>query len=295
VFPSDEHHPRRPMLFGTIARLSMVPVARLTAVVVTLVIVIGVSDYLTGSDISFAVAYVLPVFLAATAGTRLGLATAAAAAGTWTSVEAILRSGRYGTIMMPAWNLLARFMVLWLVAALVHALAATLDRERQVARTDALTGLRNARSFRESADAAIRHMRLTGDNLTIAYVDVDDFKVVNDTYGHARGDELLVSISRAMAATASPGATVARIGGDEFAVLLPGVDLMQAQDRMNAMRAALATATAPWKASVGLSIGTATFDSPPASSADLIAAADRVMYSAKRQGKNATRVEQALV
>ena len=282
---------RRSPLYAVVARLSQLPAAALATAAVTLVAVVGVGDYLTGPDLSFAVGYVIPVFLAGTAGPRLGPTVAAAAALTWGGIEAALRTGHYHHGQVAPWNVVARFMVLWLVAALVQTLAEKLAEERRLSRTDSLTGLANVRGFLEAADTELSRMGRTGAVLTVAYLDLDDFKQANDAHGHAWGDQLLTSVAAALAVAGGPGATVGRIGGDEFAILLPGCNSAQARERLEAIRAALPAATPAGSSAVAVSVGLATFNTPPSRSRDLLDAADKVMYQAKRGGKNAIHAD----
>ena len=280
-------------LFAVIEWLSTLPARWLTTSATGLVGVIAFADWSTGPEFACSVGYLLPVFLAATAGRRAGLGIAAVAAVIWTVVEMESRTRPYANALVPFWNPIARFAVLSLVSSLVATLTAKLARERGLSRTDPLTGLPNIRAFHEAATAEIHRMRRTGGALTAAYLDIDDFKAVNDAHGHAAGDELLVLAARTMTEALRGTDLVARLGGDEFALLLPGASLADAVLRLRTVHSALAAVTASCRPAVGFSIGAVTFTDPPHSGEHLIAHADRIMYGVKQHGKNTVWAEPA--
>ncbi|GIE31454.1 hypothetical protein Ait01nite_044990 [Actinoplanes italicus] len=278
-----------PLLAALIEWLARQPSRRLTLTGLVLLAVIAVADRETGEHVSITVGYLLPVFLAAANGRRSSIVLAGISAVAWTVLEAESIGYHYENPIIPAWNVLARFTVLWLFGALVGHLSSRLAEETGLSRTDALTGLPNARAFREATDEEIDLMRASGGSLTAAYVDVDGFKAVNDTLGHAAGDSVLAAAGRVLGAALPPGSRVARLGGDEFAVLLPRTGLDEALTLLATLRDELLRATAAWSPRVGFSVGAVTFDSPPASAADLLEQADQVMYGAKRHGRNTVR------
>jgi diguanylate cyclase (GGDEF)-like protein len=274
-------------LFGLIVRLTSLPRRVLLTAAVVLVAVVAVVDHVTGPYVSVNVGYMIPVFVAAAGGRRPAVVVSALAATTWGAVE--LESLKFPSDAVPLWNLFARFAVLYMVATLVASLTGRLAAERGLSRTDPLTGLPNARAFHEASVAEIARMSAEGSVLTVAYVDVDDFKKVNDTQGHAGGDELLILAGRTMAAGMRSTDVVARLGGDEFALLMPGSGIEDARSRLTAVHDALTSATG-----VGFSVGAVTFARPPASREDLLARADALMYEAKQDGKNTVRAAEAL-
>jgi diguanylate cyclase (GGDEF)-like protein len=172
-----------------------------------------------------------------------------AVAGTVLEAESI--AYHYANAVIPAWNVLARFAVLWMFSALVSHLSARLAEETGLSRTDALTGLPNARAFREAADEEIDRMRTSGGVLTAAYVDVAGFKAVNDTLGHAAGGAVLTAAGRVLGSEPPSGSRVARLGGDEFAVLLPRTALDEALTLLGTLRDDLLNATGAWSPEVG--------------------------------------------
>jgi diguanylate cyclase (GGDEF)-like protein len=280
-------------LYATMERLGALPKRRLAALALALVAVIGFADWITGPDVACSVGYMIPVFLAAAGGRRTGLAVAAVADGVWTWLDLISRTHPFTSQVVPYWNCASRFAVLAMIAALAAALTAKIDEERGLSRTDALTGLPNLRAFQEAAADEIHRMRRTGQVLTAAYVDVDNFKAVNDDLGHAAGDDLLALIARTMTGALRGTDLVARLGGDEFAVLLPGASLDDATVRLNAVHDALTAVTAGQQPPVGFSVGAVTFTEPPHSGDHLIAHADRVMYGVKHRGKNTVWAQHA--
>ncbi|MBB2943972.1 diguanylate cyclase (GGDEF)-like protein [Actinoplanes lutulentus] len=280
-------------LAAVIEWLGRLPSRTLTAVSVALVGVMGVADFWTSRDVSVAVAYVLPVFLAAAAGGRSSTRVAAIATLTWTGIEVLTKVGEPIPPGIVIWNLLARFAVLWIVGALGSHLAEKLAEATDLSRTDALTSLPNARSFRESADEEIERMRQTGTPLTAAYLDVDGFKAMNDTNGHAAGDQVLITVARVLESSIGEHGRVARLGGDEFAVLLPGTGLDEALGRLGWLHHNLLDATRQCSPPLGFSIGAVTFDAPPHDAADLVERADRVMYAVKHHARNTVRGERA--
>ncbi|MER7008115.1 GGDEF domain-containing protein [Dactylosporangium sp. NPDC000555] len=283
---------RTPALVTVIHWLSTLRPVYVVGLAVGLFAVIAFADFTTGPAISLTVAYQLPVFVTAAASRRLSVLTAALSSGVCTTMQALLRTEPYPAGVL-AWNLLARFLVLWLVASLVSALATRFVAERHLSRNDFLTGLPNARALHEQTGRELARMRRSRSALTAAFIDVDNFKAVNDTHGHARGDELLAAVGRTLAAAVRAQDTVARVGGDEFAVLLPGADREEALDRLGALHRELHAATRDFTPAVAFSIGAVTFTDPPPSSTEVLELPDRLMYLVKLGGKGMVRAETA--
>ncbi len=172
---------------------------------------------------------------------------------------------------------------------LTSQLRRLLERERHTARVDLLTGVRNRQGFHEVLESEVeRHVR-NGASFCLAYIDVDDFKGVNDRYGHAEGDRLLEAVGHVTAKSIRRSDTVGRLGGDEFAVFFPETNQAEAMAIEFKLREALTTITQPrpwW--SVSFSIGIATFVSMPKSADAAMAYVDQLMYRAKRGGKSNT-------
>jgi diguanylate cyclase (GGDEF)-like protein len=151
-----------------------------------------------------------------------------------------------------------------------------LARRAASAQEDALTGLVNRRGFDESLEITVRAAVRSGEPLSAALFDLDHFKAVNDSAGHAAGDEMLRTVSTTWTPLLPPGAVLARHGGDEFALLLPGMDGDAALASVEALRAALPV--------IGTSVGVAEFqlgDSP----ASLMRRADSALYRVKSRGR----------
>lgn len=166
------------------------------------------------------------------------------------------------------------------------------DAEK-AARIDPLTGLNNRRGFEAIAPShwAISERQLRP--LCVMMVDIDDFKKINDHYGHPLGDELLCRLARLFRASGREGDVVARWGGEEFIFLLPDTDLRGAcvvAERVRASGEALSVDAGDKRVSVTLSIGIAERTAAIATFDDLIAEADRQLYRAKSEGRNRIRV-----
>lgn len=163
-------------------------------------------------------------------------------------------------------------------------LAATVLALRRSARQDALTGLANRALFEERLSRALARRKRHHEHLAVMFVDLDGFKGVNDTYGHAVGDEVLVELARRFCGVLRPDDTLARFGGDEFVLLCEDLDGPSAAEVI-AQR--LLDATRPsWITSGGrldlsVSIGIAVTDSPGTPPADLLGQADAALYEAK--------------
>jgi ammonium transporter, Amt family len=153
---------------------------------------------------------------------------------------------------------------------------------------DSLTGLQNRRAFLERLDDAVTGARDRGEHHAVAYIDLDRFKAVNDRFGHATGDRVLIEIGRVMGRVVRGGDMLARLGGDEFACLLTNCRLDDARHVAEKLRAGVEE----WRAwhegntlEVGVSIGLAPIDGASAPE-EVLAAADAACYQAKAAGRN---------
>ncbi len=159
---------------------------------------------------------------------------------------------------------------------------------RALTTTDHLTGLLNRAGFEERLVAALDQARVSGSTGALLLLDLDGFKVINDTYGHAVGDALLRTFAQRLARTVRPYDGVARFGGDEFAVILE--DLSRPDDAKTVAAHILSACSRPFRlrealVQVGASIGIATFDSRTLAQSVVFEAADEALYEAKSRGK----------
>jgi len=166
-------------------------------------------------------------------------------------------------------------------------LQAALESEKNLSRVDFLTGIPNRRMFHQALTLEGKRSRRYGRPLTLVYIDVDNFKHLNDHYGHATGDELLKTIGMTLEMSVRSTDMAARLGGDEFAVLLPETDESSAGVIVAKLRQNLNTAIAPKGWPVTFSFGVVTFAIALDSMEEMIKRADEFMYEAKRGGKSA--------
>lgn len=268
---------------SALANLPRTVVIALAAVSLALV---GIADYLTGYEISFSVFYLAPVGIAAWyADRRAGVLLAIGSSVVWYVAE--MGVGHpYHHPAIPVWNAFVRLSFFLIVALLLSTLRGRLHAEQRLARIDALTGLPNSRAFVEQLIHDLACAGRASKPLTLVYLDVDDFKTVNDGYGHSEGDRVLRGIGRTLIEATRRSDTVARLGGDEFALLLPATDLSGAEIFIGKLRQAFRDHSGRAAGRVTCSIGAVEFREQLLSAEEAIAVADRVMYEAKSRGKN---------
>jgi diguanylate cyclase (GGDEF)-like protein len=170
--------------------------------------------------------------------------------------------------------------------------AALHEELRRQAVTDELTGLANHRHFQETLDGEVERARRSGVPLSLALLDIDRFKQVNDTHGHQQGDLVLQAVATALRTRSRRSDEPARYGGEEFAVVLPATGIDDAYRAAEALRRAVEDLDVPLPdgglLGVTASFGVAELDPGTDSKASLVAAADAALYEAKRTGRNRT-------
>ncbi|HVX68113.1 MAG TPA: GGDEF domain-containing protein [Mycobacteriales bacterium] len=158
------------------------------------------------------------------------------------------------------------------------------------ARSDSLTGLLNRRAFEADLDAEVSRSARTGQPLALLVADLDHFKRINDRWGHPAGDKVLKAVAEVIRTQCRRMDTAFRIGGEEFAIVVPGADSAVAAALAERIRCAVRTELVGAHGRVTLSLGVATYPAQAPDAAALTAAADASCYRAKRQGRDRTVV-----
>ena len=169
-------------------------------------------------------------------------------------------------------------------AALALRNAALSERMEQMAHTDGLTHVANRRAFEATLEREISRSIRSGEPVSLVMVDIDNFKALNDTYGHQVGDDVLRQVAVALRTGTRDFDTTARYGGEEFAVILPGCGRREVLARAEGLHACVNDQVT--KVSVTVSVGAATFPDHTPTAEGLVKAADDAMYEAKRAGRN---------
>ena len=257
---------------------------------VLLIVIVAAVDYVTGPELRFYIFYWPAIAMVSWyVGRRWGFFAVALS-----TLGSSLANG-------PEW-LAVRTYVLWwnitvnvasfvLLAYMTSQLRALVDWEREVARTDFVTGLPNTRAFYEALGVELSRSRRTRTSVTLAYLDIDDFKQVNDRFGHDAGDRALREVAETIRGTLRGPDLVARLGGDEFVILLPATGRVEAQAVLGRVQAELHRhgVEERWRAT--FSLGAVTSPDGSCGADDLIRAADELMYEVKQGGKNSSRFE----
>lgn len=259
---------------------------------VVCVVIISIPDYLAGLDISLSLFYILPIVIATWyAGKNAGFVIAFLSA-----VPLFLEQLNNNYLVNHQgiffWNLFLQIGTTLTVVFLLDRLVAHAKNESNLARIDSVTGILNRRGFFEHLEFSLGLMAREEVKLALAYIDLDDFKAINDKEGHDEGDRVLRLVASTLEQSARQSDVIGRLGGDEFALLIHGVDQEQAPFFIEKIRLALKRAFETEKLMVTCSIGCVTFHALVIDINSAIKAADLLMYKVKREGKNGVVVEE---
>jgi diguanylate cyclase (GGDEF)-like protein len=250
---------------------------------------IGVLDFVTGYELAFSLFYLIPISLVAWyASQRLGIVASALSACVWLVAD-VLAGSSYSNPFVYTWNTLIRFGFFVITVFLLASLRKALDREKELARTDYLTGVVNSRFFYDLAQIENDRCQRHGRPFTIAYIDLDNFKALNDRCGHSVGDQVLHAVASSAKGNLRKIDVVARLGGDEFVLLLPETDQHSARVVLAKIRDCLLKEMQLNNWPITFSFGVLTCTASPPATDELVRMADELMYSAKYGGKNAIR------
>jgi diguanylate cyclase (GGDEF)-like protein len=272
-------------------RLAAASPRRVWGLAVATIVVVGAADWFGGAEVALSLVYLLPIAMVAwSQGQRAAAVAAWLAAGAWLLVDLHSHWDEMVTALEIV-NGLVLLTVFHLFGQLLATLRDRLDREWRHGHTDPLTGLHNRRAFWSACGREVERCRRFGEPFTLAYLDVDRFKGVNDRHGHAVGDQLLLTIAAALGEDLRQLDMVARLGGDEFALLLPGTHAFGAKKALERLRERLQSADWRRRYDVDFSLGCLTVEWAPAEVDTVIQRADQLMYEIKRAGSGGLRHE----
>ena len=256
---------------------------------VVLVILLGIIDYLSGYELDISLFYLIPIFIVVwyTDG-RMGLVFSFASTGV-AFLANYFAGQTYSNPTILVSNTLLHLGFYLLVAWLVASLKKTSTGNLELARTDYVTGAISVRYFYELAQIEIRRSQRYRHPITMAYIDLDNFKTVNDQLGHSTGDRVLRAVTDGIRRQVRNQDTLARLGGDEFVLLLPETDGVAARTALNKIHASLVDEMLRNGWMVTFSMGVVTFKEAPKTVDEMVKMADNIMYSVKVAGKNGVK------
>ncbi|MBD2435647.1 GGDEF domain-containing protein [Nostoc sp. FACHB-110] len=253
---------------------------------ILLTAIIGLIDYYIPPEISVAIFYLIPIGIATWFSDQCSGITISIISAITNLIVYPKSNIHYLHPLVPYWNTIVILVFFLFTNFLLTQQKTILKNLENLARTDALTGLNNRLFFLDLANLEIHKSLRHKEPLTIAYFDIDNFKTVNDQFGHVVGDRLLCSVADTAKNNLRKIDIIARIGGDEFAILLPRTDYDAAEVVLHRLKNTLTGSMEQQNWPVSFSMGAITFLKPPTSVSQMIEKADDLMYSAKKKGKN---------
>ena len=260
---------------------------------ILLVILISIIRYATGPEFALSLFYIFPITLAAWhIGRWAGNLLSVMSAILW--LVADLRfSNRFSSIAVPFINESFRLIVFLIIANMVFELKRSLDNQKKLARTDSLTDISNRRAFFEFAGMEINKARRYNRPISMLYLDIDNFKSVNDNWGHDAGDLILCEVAQLIKEHMRVIDIVARFGGDEFGILMSRTEARAAYSVAVKLKERLMSLAEKSLWPVTFSMGLVTYETVPESVDDILKTADALLLRAKVNGKD--RIEHEII
>lgn len=279
------------MRLGSLKRLEqsflLLPRPLRASIVIFITCLVVAGDILTPPYVSFTGYYLVPIFISIwyfSTRTTFIIVFAMSLA-----VRIYVRST--GAPHLPEWeeiigyvSLIMAFSLFSLLAFILKGFYVDAMEQRD---TDELTGVQSRRSFMTISKFELMRRTRSSYPLTVAMVDIDNFKTLNDTQGHQSGDALLVKFSRHLMSSLRTGDVVGRLGGDEFAILLPNTNEQEAMAILRRLHSDLQPLLESYSVSLGASIGATILPANKSADIDtLLVRADQLMYRVKKSAKN---------
>lgn len=258
-------------------------------VAVLLTGIVAVLDKVTGTELRLFPLYFIPLSLiAGSRSMKISVVAATGLTGVWA-----LSNYNPTELGIYFGNVGSQLTAFVLVALLVNGHKIRADIQRQLASTDALTGLLNSRAFFAAASREIAIQRRKHYPMTMAYLDVDDFKQVNTHLGHVGADEVLRDTAQAMQQSLRQTDFIGRVGGDEFAILLPDTAAGPAGATLERLRQAVLQANQQRHMKITVSVGAVVFEKAAESVNVMMELSDQLMYDVKGKHKDGVAVRRA--
>lgn len=250
-------------------------------------------DHVTGQNLSFLCFYLIPVsFFIWFTTRRIGVLISVLCATIWFVENVSDKVGLFNSEMSYL-NMSIELVFFFLVTLLLCSLKEALGINEELSRVDVLTGAVNRRAFYDLAGREIARLERYKHPFTVAYMDIDNFKVINYRLGHKTGDQLLRSVADTVRKNLRKLDIISRFGGDEFTILLPETGAEAAQAVLSRMRNVLLNIMETNKWPVTFTFGTVTFLKPPSSVEEMVKKVGSLMYAGKDSGMNT--IEQEIV
>ncbi len=261
------------------------PKERVAAAGILLTLAMGWIDYLTGFEISLSFFYLIPIALVTwIQGEKAGLWLAFFCGAIWAGAS--LLTGSYSSYFVLFWNMGVRLAIFLLVSILLARLHSHLEIESRLARTDYLTEAVNSRAFYEIMEEELERAQRYSHPFALGYLDMDNFKEINDSYGHRAGDAVLIKMCEIIRGNIRKVDVLARLGGDEFVILLPETG-EEVEILVRRLHGLITEELGRLQGNPTMSLGVIAFLSCPASVDEVIHRVDEAMYRIKKSGKNA--------
>ena len=252
-------------------------------------LVISFIKYLTGPEWAMSAFYIFPIILVAwNAGIAAGIVISFFSAITWLFADLMLLD-YFSNPIIPFLNETFRMVVFLVIIFIIFKLKTALENQQKLAGTDPLTSVLNRRAFYDLAGLELNSARRYQTPTSFLYLDVDNFKGINDHFGHRIGDALLCSVVKEIQNNTRAIDVIVRFGGDEFGILFANTGAESAGKVVEKLKDALSDLVRDKGWPVTFSIGLATFIKAPEKIDEMIDVADTQMYYAKQEGKNQIR------
>jgi len=256
------------------------------AINIITVFILGFIDFYNGHEIIFSIFYLIIISLSVIfTNITLSIIISLLAAFVGLSVD-LSYSQQYTSVIYPIINNTFRLFYYIVHTVLLSKLLYLYQKSRELSLIDPLTKINNSRSFQIQFQNEIDKSNRTKLPLTLVYFDIDNFKFINDNYGHSTGDILLQKITSRILKIIRPMDVFARLGGDEFALLLPETDIENAKPAVKRIQSEVLNIAINNKWPITLSIGVVIFKENTLMIDEMIKIADELMYLVKKESKN---------